>query len=193
MLLGDGSFDPKNRTENNTNFIPTYQSLNSTHPVYSYVTDDFFVLLDDNEGLFNNDLVDIGVGRLPARSLEESNIFVDKIEQYSSSSSFGSWRNDVVFIADDGDSKDGNTHMWQADSLANHVADNYRDINIKKIYLDNYQQESTPGGPRSVDAQTAINNQIESGSLLVNYTGHGGPLGWTQERILEIDQIRKLE
>ena len=190
LLLGDGSFDPKNRTENNTNFIPTYQSLNSTHPVYSYVTDDFFVLLDENEGLFNNDLVDIGVGRLPARSLEESNIFVDKIEQYSSSSSFGSWRNDVVFIADDGDSKDGNTHMWQADSLANHVADNYRDINIKKIYLDNYQQESTPGGPRSVDAQTAINNQIESGSLLVNYTGHGGPLGWTQERILEIDQIR---
>ena len=41
-----------------------------------------------------------------------------------------------------------------------------------------------------MDAQTAINNQIESGSLLVNYTGHGGPLGWTQERILEIDQIR---
>jgi hypothetical protein len=25
----------------------------------------------------------------------------------------------------------------------------------------------------------------------VNYTGHGGPLGWTQERILEIDQIQK--
>ena len=26
--------------------------------------------------------------------------------------------------------------------------------------------------------------------MLVNYTGHGGPLGWTQERILEIDQIQ---
>ena len=25
--------------------------------------------------------------------------------------------------------------------------------------------------------------------MLVNYTGHGGPLGWTQERILELNQI----
>jgi hypothetical protein len=25
---------------------------------------------------------------------------------------------------------------------------------------------------------------------LVNYTGHGGPLGWSQERILEVDQIK---
>ena len=36
--------------------------------------------------------------------------------------------------------------MWQADSLANHIADNYQHINIKKIYLDNYTQEATPGG-----------------------------------------------
>ena len=34
-----------------------------------------------------------------------------------------------------------------------------------------------------------INNKVEKGVLLVNYTGHGGQLGWTQERILEIDQI----
>ncbi|MBT5749597.1 MAG: hypothetical protein HOI39_00570, partial [Flavobacteriales bacterium] len=38
LLFGDGSYDPKNRVINNTNFIPTYQSLNSTHPIYSYVT-----------------------------------------------------------------------------------------------------------------------------------------------------------
>ena len=48
----------------NTNFIPTYQSLNSTHPTLSYVTDDYFGLLDDNEGEFNNDLVDIGIGKI---------------------------------------------------------------------------------------------------------------------------------
>ena len=95
-----------------------------------------------------------------------------------------------MFIADDGDAKDGNTHMWQADSLANIIAGNYDEINIKKIYLDNYQQESTPGGPRSEETQNAINNRVEKGVLLVNYTGHGGPLGWTQERILEIDQIK---
>ncbi len=191
LLFGDGSYDPKDRVENNTNFIPTYQSVNSTHPTQSYVTDDYFGLLDDDEGLFNNDLVDIGIGRFPVATLAEANILVDKVEGYYKKSSFGSWRNDIAFIADDGDSKDGNTHMWQADSLSNIVADNYEEINIQKIYLDNYYQESTPGGPRSSATQNAINNKVEKGALLVNYTGHGGPLGWTQERILEVDQIKK--
>jgi len=191
LLFGDGSFDPKNRIANNTNYIPTYQSENSTHPIYSYVTDDYYGLLDDNEGLFNNDLIDIGIGRFPVSTISEADVLVDKVERYYEMSSFGSWRNDVVFIADDGDALDGNTHMWQADSLANYVSDNYEEMNIQKIYLDNYKQESTSGGPRSLDAQTAINNRIKKGALLVNYTGHGGPLGWTQERILEIDQIQE--
>ena len=191
LLFGDGSYDPKNRVENNTNFIVTYQSANSTHPTQTYVTDDYFGLLDDDEGLFINDLVDIGIGRFPVATLKEANILVDKVERYYEESSFGSWRNDVAFIADDGDANDGNTHMWQADSLANHLADNYDEINIQKIYLDNYYQESTPGGPRSSATQSAINNKVDKGALLINYTGHGGPLGWTQERILEVDQINK--
>ncbi len=189
LLFGDGSYDPKNRVSDNTNYIPTYQSDNSTHPTFSYVTDDYFGLLGDSEGLFNNDLVDVGIGRFPVSSLEEANVLVDKVEQYYKISSYGSWRNDIAFIADDGDASDGNTHMWQADSLANHIADNYQQINIKKIYLDNYTQEATPAGQRSPDTQSAINNKIKKGALLVNYTGHGGPLGWTQERILELNQI----
>ena len=74
--------------------------------------------------------------------------------------------------------------MWQADSLANYISDNYDEINIHKIYLDNYYQESTTAGPRSPSAQYAINNKIDQGALLVNFTGHGSPLGWTKERIL---------
>ena len=69
----------------------------------------------------------------------------------------------------------------------------YNEINISKIYLDNYFQESTPGGPRSTATQIAINNKINKGALLVNYTGHGGPLGWTQERVLEVNQINSWE
>ena len=82
MIFGDGSFDPKDRIQNNTNYIPTYQSENSTSPTRTYVTDDYFGLLDDDEGLFINDLVDIGIGRLPVSSTLEANILVDKIQQY---------------------------------------------------------------------------------------------------------------
>ena len=63
LLFGDGSYDNKNRIANNTNFIPTFQSENSLSPVASFVTDDFFALLDDDDGDLISDLVDIGIGR----------------------------------------------------------------------------------------------------------------------------------
>jgi hypothetical protein len=66
------------------------------------------------------------------------------------------------------------------------LQDNY---NIDKIYLDAYQQISTPGGERYPDATAALNHRMERGSLLVNYTGHGGELGWAHERFLEIHDI----
>jgi len=50
LLYGDGSYHNKGTDVNNTNFILTYQSVNSLSPVSSFVTDDFFGLLDDNEG-----------------------------------------------------------------------------------------------------------------------------------------------
>ena len=193
LLFGDGSYDPLNRISSNTNFIPSFQSNNSVSPTQSYVTDDYFGLLDDSEGNFANDLVDIGIGRFPVQTLTEANNMVDKVKRYNGKMSFGDWRNKVTFIADDGDAADGNTHMWQADSLANIIDDNYKNINIKKIYLDAFTQESTPGGPRSPDAQKAITESVEKGSLLINYSGHGGELGWTKERILEVGQINKWE
>ena len=60
LLFGDGSYDNKDRVPNNTNYIPTFQSVQSTNPTQSYVTDDYYALLDDSDGDFVNDLIDIG-------------------------------------------------------------------------------------------------------------------------------------
>ena len=147
------------------------------------------MLLDETDGDFINDIVDIGIGRLPVKSLAEANSMVNKVELYYSVDALGDWRNSVTFVADDGDVKDGNQFMNQADNLATYIDTNHQNINLNKIFLDNYLQESTPGGPRSPDAQSAINRSVDNGSFLVNYVGHGGPLGWAQERIVEIDQI----
>ena len=81
LLFGDGSYDNKDRINNNTNFIPTYQSVNSLHPTLSYVTDDFYAVLDDNDGDFINDLIDIGIGRLPVKNTDEANEFKTKLEE----------------------------------------------------------------------------------------------------------------
>ena len=193
LLLGDGSYDMKNRVQNNTDFIPTYQAKNSFHPVNSYVSDDYFVMLDEDDGDFLNDIIDLPIGRIPISNQQQANDFVYKLYRYYSNHSLGSWRNNFTFVADDCDNEflGSNTHMWQADSLANIIDNNVQNFNINKIFLDNYDQVSTPGGPRSPDAQNAINEAISKGSLFVNYTGHGGELGWTQERILELSQINQ--
>ena len=96
------------------------------------------------------------------------------------------WRNRIVFIADD---EDSNMHLNQADQLAELVDTMYPEYNITKIYLDSYVQESTPGGQRYPEVNVAFNNEVNRGNLLVNYTGHGGELGLTHERVLGIPDI----
>ena len=204
LLMGDASYDNKNRLSANTNFVPSYQSKNSLVFISSYISDDFFGLLDDSEGIWSDtdpDLVDIGIGRLPVKTSSEAATMVKKIISYASpdpasvntaqcnqqeGSVYGDWRNLVTFVGDD---QDGNIHVANADALANVVKQNHPGYNIDKIYLDAYHQESTPGGQRYPDARAAINNRIQRGTLLMTYVGHGGEVGWAHERILEVEDI----
>lgn len=192
LLFGDASYDPQSRLAYKSNFIPTFQSPESFHPVTSYVTDDFFGCLDDNEGGLSSDVPDIGVGRLPVQTAAEATMAVDKIIHYATATDKvnGDWRNVITFVADDGDDGDGNVHMQQADMLATMIDTTYRNYNLDKIFLDAYNQISTPGGQRIPDASAAINQRLDKGSLIVNYTGHGGEVGWAHERVLEVADIK---
>lgn len=206
LMFGDGSYDNKKRFGINTNVIPTYQSYESTIPTSSYVTDDFYGLLDSTEGLWNSDAVDIGIGRFPVKTKAEAQAAVNKVLNYTKTgvplletsstsctnqtngSPFGNWRNMLCFIGDD---EDGDIHISQANQLATMVDTTYGNYNIDKIYLDAYLQQATPGGNRYPDVVEAINKRIEQGILIINYTGHGGEAGLGHERIVEVSQINK--
>ena len=192
LLFGDGSFDPKDRYENNTNFIPTFQTQESLITASSYVIDDYFGYLDENEGNNAVGVLDIGIGRLPVKTVEEAQITINKIRRYLTRSEphFGTWRTKICMIADD---EDGNLHMEQADSLANGAGFIPKAYNQHKIYLDAYPQISTPMGDRYPDVTKAINDQIDEGALIINYVGHGGKSGWAHERILQTSDILKWE
>ncbi len=126
MLFGDASYDPKERLSNNTNFIHTFQSVNSDHYVYSYATDDYFGFLDPNEGTGDNQMLDIGIGRFVVRTLQEAKMAVDKTIHYATfSENYGSWRNVVTFVADD---ENQNIHLKQAEQLAVYVDTTYKII-----------------------------------------------------------------
>lgn len=189
LLFGDGSYAFKNADGEDGNFIPTYQSDNSLSPIYSYVSDDYFALLDDGESM-NSGLLDIGVGRLPVTNSHEADNIVQKIIAYEDPDKMGDWRNTICFIGDD---EDFNIHFSQANELSNYVEDNYSAFNVRKIFLDAYKQVSTSKGERYPDVNLAINNQINQGALIVNYTGHGGTKGLAHEQILGLNDIDSWE
>jgi hypothetical protein len=187
LLFGDASYDYKDIKVENTNFVPTFESVESLHQIYSYATDDYFGFLDPSEGNGASELLDIGIGRFIVRTPDEAQMAVDKVLHYATSPlSLGDWRNMITFVADD---ENGNTHMNQAEQLADFLDTTYRSYNIDKIYLDSYQQISTPGGQRYPDVNEAINTRMEKGTAIMNYTGHGGEVGWAHERVLEISDI----
>ena len=64
----------------------------------------------------------------------------------------------VLFASDDqeGENFEGTIHMSQSDGLATRVENEHPDLNVNKVYLDAYQQYSTPGGERYPDAQEEL-------------------------------------
>lgn len=188
LLFGDASMDYMQREANNTNMVPTWQTYESFNPISSIATDDYFAFLDEDEGDFVYDEVDIGVGRFPVVTASEAQEMVDKIKHYKSNNStvMSDWRNIISFVADD---EDNNLHIRQADDLSVLVDSIYPTANLDKIYVDAYQQESTPAGQRYPKVNEAITQRIDKGTLILSYTGHGGEVGWGQERYLDIPDI----
>jgi hypothetical protein len=192
LLFGDASYDYKDKISGNSNFVPTHQMLNSLSPTGSIASDDYFGLLDDDEGESQYDFLDIGIGRLPARTRKEAEDMVGKIERYAqNASSFGDWRNKIAFVADDADKSDGQTFMRDFETLGNVLDANAQEFVIDKVYMDSYKQQLGSGGARYPDGADAVSDRVSKGALMMYYIGHGGELGWAHERILEVQTINK--
>lgn len=191
LLFGDASYDYKNRSEPYNNFVPVYESYETFHPIYSYSSDDYYGFFDADEGEWEESVagdhtMEIGVGRLPVKTLAEAKIVVDKIIRYASNpSTFGPWRNKVVYVADDGD---GNLHQEHAESLSDIVL-NTTGQNVQKIYLDAFDQIVSPSSEKSPTLNRELVKSIENGALLFNYIGHGSEFQWMDEQVLTSSEI----
>ncbi|WP_333600811.1 type IX secretion system sortase PorU [Flavobacterium sp.] len=200
-IFGDASYDFKDRIANNTNIVPIYQALNSyTDEEYSFASDDFYVMLDDDEGRldrgtspqngnmgFTYDIggVDVAVGRMIVSTTAQADEMVNKVIEYHDLKSYGSWRNNYVAIADDTDKSSDSTLQSKQNSLTDVIVGQKPFINFKKILLDSYEEETSAGGKRYPKAREEIFAAFEKGALVFNYLGHGGEDGLSGERIWE--------
>ncbi|MCX6236783.1 MAG: type IX secretion system sortase PorU [Bacteroidia bacterium] len=185
LLFGKGTYDNLHQvTTENPCFIPTWQSESSINPATSFVSDDYFGLLGEDEG-GQTGIVDIGIGRIPCVSASEAKAAVDKTLHYGTSSTMGEWRNIVCFVGDD---EDNNIHVSDSEQLANFVNLNYPAFYTDKIYLDAFKEETTPE-KRYPGVNIALNNRVKEGALIINYIGHANEEGLAHEKILTISDI----
>ena len=195
LLFGDCSYDYKDRLSNNTNLVPTYQSRNSTHPIFSFSSDDYFGFMEEEEGdwfeLSSGDhTLDIGIGRIPAKTTVEATDMVNKIIRYSTSERvLGSWKNRVTYVVDDGDR---NIHLNQSESFAAILDERATHALPRKIYLDAFEQELGASRESSPILREQINQAITEGTFLVNYIGHGNEFRWMDENTLDTTFISDL-
>ncbi|WP_375238748.1 type IX secretion system sortase PorU [Aurantibacter sp.] len=192
-LFGDTSFDYKERISSNLYNFPTWNAVSSFNLTSSFISDDFYGLMDSGEGDFEiSDRLDIAVGRIIADSPQRAAQMVDKVEAYYKEAALGNWRNNIVMVSDDVDADWEEELQRTTDEIADAISLSNPALNVIKIHTDAYQQESSSGGNRYPSVNTAIANELEKGALMINYFGHGGEDGLAAERIFDKNNVNDL-
>lgn len=204
LLFGDGHYDYRGiaqREGSLKNWVFPFETDESLNTDATFTSDDYFGLLDANEGIWRYtnfwarsfERVDIGIGRFPVQSLAEARMVVDKIRRYESPATFGRWRTQYTFVADDGPTgldgsqDDADLHVQNVDQVAELIRQGiFSAINVKKIYAESFERVFL-NGFRIPEAKAEINATLNEGTLLFNYSGHGGPDGLAQEEIFTKD------
>ena len=189
-LFGDTSFDYKERIFPNTYNFPTWNAYSSFNLTDSFVSDDFFGMMDVGEGnMVDSDRLDIAVGRIVADTPLKAQQMVTKVEQYYAQEALGSWRNNITMISDDVDEEWEKILQNTTDDIANTILAEKPFLNVKKVHSDSFVQESTAGGDRYPEVKTIIADESEKGSLALIYFGHGGEDGIASERVFTTQEV----
>jgi hypothetical protein len=161
LLLGDATYDPKDFTKTGTrDRLPTPLTRTSfiwtaSDPTYAQVN--------------GSDLLpDLAIGRLPAASLAEAQILLDKLLSFEASGR--GLTGPAVLVADNEDQ--AGPFERNADEVAALLAGRP----VEKLYL---RDLATQG----VDARGAIRGALDDGASLLSYVGHGSIAVWASENV----------
>ena len=178
LMFGAGNYDNRQIIAKHDCTTLVYESNNSNDEDYSYVSDDFFGLLDDNSGKEPaSEYLRIGIGRIPSANIEEARADVDKLINYVSKPDYGAWRNNSLFIADD---YDNGLHAFQTEGINNLVeGDLATGLANNKVYVSQFTNDATTGF--AFDARKSMTAMLKEGQYFMTYVGHAGPSSITHD------------
>jgi len=171
LLVGDGTNDPKNNqklpAEGTYAYLPTYLAF--TQNLGETATDDWFARVSGSDPI-----PDLYIGRLPASSEAQVSAMVGKILAYETTPNTRTWEKNVLFVADNEVNHYERVFEVMSDDAAARIPAGMG-VPVKE-YLADYA--TTPALTAAI--KDRINN---SGSLMVNYSGHGSIQVWADEHI----------
>lgn len=190
ILVGDGHWNPKG-------FAPEKYGTEEVFMLPNLSWVGIWLGLVDSTNLLatimgNDPLPDVHISRIPVNSNDELAAVVDKIISYETAPLLQDWQGRLLFIADDPDPDILPSFEFSSDLIIqNHIPTG---INVERIYLSDYCDGVTNSSTQCTAATDAIENSLNvTGTLLVNYTGHGAINRWTHEQVWTNDNIADLD
>ncbi|MBR1467111.1 MAG: type IX secretion system sortase PorU [Bacteroidaceae bacterium] len=193
LLFGDCAWDNRMRSadwrsSSPANYLLCCQSEESSSDESSYCWEDYFGLMDDGEGgQPTKDVSDLGIGRFPVTTATQARIMVDKTISHMAGTYNGEWKNQVLFVGDDGDD---NEHMRQSDAVAGTFAKSAPDVDVRKVMLDSYVRRNEGLYYTYPEVHDIIGKAVTDGALMINYTGHASTYLLSSERVVLLDDVR---
>lgn len=128
-----------------------------------------------------NDAPEIAVGRLAVNTLDEAFTVVNKIIAYDQTLRTQPWQQRALFVADNADSS------GDFPGLSDQIISTYlpADVTPTRVYLGVTHTTAA-------DAKNAIRSNINAGTWMVQFSGHGAPERWTHEYIWTKDDVPSL-
>lgn len=194
LLFGRSSYDNRQITEKvkkaSYPMLLNWESYVGDNENTSYNTDDILSFLEDGSGQsFGRDKICIGIGRMPVKTVDEAKTAVDKLITYVENENKGSWKNNILIIADD---EDNATHMIQSEAvikkMKNNGGENYM---YNHVYQDAFTAVSAGAGRTYPEARKTMFARLSEGTLWANYVGHANPVGWSHDGLLTLTDINE--
>lgn len=192
LIMSRPSFDNKALTpsvKNGIERIPIWFNPSKTdmdnYEGPSFSTDDILGMLDDDTG--ESDIKDatiyVAVGRMPVKNVTEATQMTDKLIKYVEEPELGSWRNNILLIADD---QDRGTHLNQTEGVYSNITADPVGASyfIEKLYFDAYPIVSSGSGLTYPGPRAKYAQKIDEGVMYVSYIGHGHAKGLAHENFL---------
>jgi len=189
LLLGDANEDFRNHVSQIPDYVPTNVYFTRL-TLFAFATDDWFSHLDDEDLIPGAAVSDIAVGRLPAGSVDEADVMVNKVIAYESQAPRESWRNRYILVADDENSSfvGACETQWTDESeiIATQKGPEFPET--QKIYLTEYPLIAQVK-PQS---RAAFLEAWNAGAMVINYIGHGSSQQMADEQVFLGSDVSQL-